>query len=55
MFRRKHEESHPGEHQEGRRRPRHLVGTVFMIIGIATVAYLLVTQVLMRLLAMMTV
>jgi len=45
----------PGEPPESRRKPRRLIGTVFMMIGIATVVYLLVTQVLMRILAMMTV
>ena len=55
MFRRKKEDTHPGNDYFPRRRPRHIIGLIFMMIGIVTVVYLLITQVLMRVLALMTV
>ena len=44
--------------EEGRHKPRKrfsILSKVFMVIGILTVLYLFITEVLMRVLAMMTV
>ena len=44
--------------EEGRHEPRKcfsILSKVFMVIGILTVLYLFITEVLMRVLAMMTV
>lgn len=48
---REHHEPHDG----GRRRHTSLAARIFMLIGIITVLYLLITYGLMPLLAMMTV
>ena len=42
------------EERHGRRKRFSILSKVFMVIGILTVLYLFITEVLMRVLAMMT-
>ena len=56
MFRKRHEGNIPGEPpRPPKRRFTFILGRIFMVIGILTVLYLFVTEVLMRVLAALTV